>query len=446
MPASNVTVEDVVLRLHSLASLDRVHPELWLRTDTQAIDGLLETLGKPSHAKKFMSLAQAIVTLCTAGTGEESLALMIGFSATQTHLFLAQNGGPPLNQVETYLHSIWKVLQELRAASLIAAVDPSIISSPVRHATPAEIDIVRELLDLAYQFVPDRALHRANKHCGAITALHKMVAEETTADPFDLNLAYMIHNLSTAATIASTVNHDDLPTNHDWMVFRACSSLLYDLTLSPEYAEALRRLQERTQTLAIEQFDLEKCIEEMITLERASVTLYALAASSRRNWILTRDLCVHGVPTPDEQPTHILPSGVSDLTQRVGEMPISASSSINSDRSGVHCECQLVAWVAQNVAPDITLIPYVKCSKLHCFACHIWLESYNRLGNPVLPKVTYDGGYGGLKPGWRPPSLQATAQRHMLDNLVSRIEKEILIHKHAEAVRALVTRLGGLGH
>ncbi|KAJ7508700.1 hypothetical protein B0H11DRAFT_39711 [Mycena galericulata] len=435
MPAtSNVTVEDVVLRLHALASLGEVHPNKCHRTDTQAIDGLLETFGKPSHAKKFTSLAQAIVTLCTAGTDEESFALMIGFSATQTHLFLAQNGGPPLKQVETYLHSIWQVLQKLRAASLVAAADPSVIGSPVRHATPAELGIIRELLDLTYQFVTDRALHRANKRCGALTALHKMVAEDTTRDPFDLKLAHLIYTLSTAATNASTVNHDDMPTTRDWILFRACTRLLYDSTMSPEYAEALRRLQERTQMLAIEQFDLEKCIEEMLTLEKAGLTLHALAASSRRNWILTRELCVHGVPTPPEQPIHILPSDVSDLAQRVDQMRISASLSPNADHSDVHCECQLVAWVAQNAASDITLIPYVKCSQLHCFACHIWLESYNRLGNPVLPKVAYDGGHGGLKPGWRPPSLQAAAQRDMLDNLVSRIEEESLKHTHAEVV------------
>jgi hypothetical protein len=53
-------------------------------------------------------------------------------------------------------------------------------------------------------------------------------------------------------------------------------------------------------------------------------------------------------------------------------------------------ECQLVAWIAQNFNqqfPAVQLIPYVTCSKLHCFGCYTWLSSFNSLAHSGLPSI-----------------------------------------------------------
>jgi hypothetical protein len=40
-------------------------------------------------------------------------------------------------------------------------------------------------------------------------------------------------------------------------------------------------------------FDLEKCIEKMVKIEAAVMTLFSLAISARRNWIVGKSLKVH---------------------------------------------------------------------------------------------------------------------------------------------------------
>ncbi|KAJ7032736.1 hypothetical protein C8F04DRAFT_645242 [Mycena alexandri] len=106
--------------------------------------------------------------------------------------------------------------------------------------------------------------------------------------------------------------------------------------------------------------------------------------------------------------------------------------------SKVHSEVQLVAWVAQNlnrVAPEVTLVPYVTCSKLHCFACFIWLQEFNHLNHTTLPCLAFDGGHGGLQRGWLPPSLETA---DLLERMTSRLETEFL-DKHAKHSSASTT-------
>jgi hypothetical protein len=92
--------------------------------------------------------------------------------------------------------------------------------------------------------------------------------------------------------------------------------------------------------------------------------------------------------------------------------------------SKVHSEVQLVAWVAQNLAPEVTLVPYITCSKLHCFACFVWLEEFNNLHDLTLPHVAFDGCHGGLQPGWLPPSLETVAMEQILGKMSSRLQNE----------------------
>ncbi|KAJ7716577.1 hypothetical protein DFH07DRAFT_353625 [Mycena maculata] len=111
----------------------------------------------------------------------------------------------------------------------------------------------------------------------------------------------------------------------------------------------------------------------------------------------------------------------------------------------IHSECQLVAWMAGHMVelPDVKVIPYVTCSKLHCFACYAWLQAYNK----VAPApISYDGSHGGLKPGWQPPSLQGTLQQELLQNLIPRLELEFKSAKHRKDASASSTSSHPLGN
>ncbi|KAJ7610252.1 hypothetical protein DFH06DRAFT_1246230 [Mycena polygramma] len=99
----------------------------------------------------------------------------------------------------------------------------------------------------------------------------------------------------------------------------------------------------------------------------------------------------------------------------------------------VHPECQIVAWVVSNrsALPYMQLIPYVTCSKLHCLACGLWLDCYNVLSPPHLPKIFHDGSHSKLHPGWSPPALGAQYKK-ILELMTTKIDQRFAKTFHGE--------------
>ncbi|KAJ7605517.1 hypothetical protein DFH06DRAFT_1252728, partial [Mycena polygramma] len=100
----------------------------------------------------------------------------------------------------------------------------------------------------------------------------------------------------------------------------------------------------------------------------------------------------------------------------------------------VHPECQIVAWVASNrsALPHMQLIPYVTCSKLHCFACGLWLDCYNMLSPPHLPRIFHDGSHGKLHPGWSPPPLGPQYNKKILELMTTKIDQRFVKTFHGK--------------
>ncbi|KAJ7505292.1 hypothetical protein B0H11DRAFT_414369 [Mycena galericulata] len=108
----------------------------------------------------------------------------------------------------------------------------------------------------------------------------------------------------------------------------------------------------------------------------------------------------------------------------------------------IHSECQIVAWMAQNITdhfPTVKVIPYVTCSKLHCFGCYSWLLSFNQLGHSGLPVICYDGSHGKLHPGWAPPSLGTRYDQQMRSLLIAQVEEKFPKPAHSEEGPASTT-------
>jgi hypothetical protein len=111
-------------------------------------------------------------------------------------------------------------------------------------------------------------------------------------------------------------------------------------------------------------------------------------------------------------------------------------------RGKIHSECALMAWVCQNalkIVPGISLIPYLTCSKLHCFACSLWMTAFNTLEDPVLPRIAFDGSHGGLKTGWRPPSMNSEDQGTIIQQLITALDTEFGKQKHLKESSASTT-------
>ncbi|KAJ7716549.1 hypothetical protein B0H16DRAFT_456954 [Mycena metata] len=199
-------------------------------------------------------------------------------------------------------------------------------------------------------------------------------------------------------------------------------------------------------SITITDFDLRKVIRKLTKINAAVNTLHRLALSPRRGWMVQRQLCLHGVP---KAPRPSVKLNMADInpewcTEEVPQSELQRKMSVLSDKStnnclviagNIHSECQLVAWVVANMEQlevhGVELVPYVTCSKLHCFACFLWLRGFNDLSHlhPILPRIAFDASHGGLLPGWQPPSCEAMMQQALVQIMVGRLETEFQKHK-----------------
>ena len=123
-------------------------------------------------------------------------------------------------------------------------------------------------------------------------------------------------------------------------------------------------------------------------------------------------LIIHNVPLPSKGSVEVAlcdikeswcPFGQSRTTT-VEQICTATESTTNHTTldARVHPECALVAWTAQHreeVAPNITLIPYIASSKRHCVACYLWLQSYIKSMGNIRKSVSYEDSRGGIQPG-----------------------------------------------
>ncbi|KAJ7928737.1 hypothetical protein B0H13DRAFT_976070 [Mycena leptocephala] len=297
-----------------------------------------------------------------------------------------------------------------------------------------------QLCDLAYAFAREKALRRAAKHLAAVTLVQNKLRPGEGTRTEDKDLMRFLFHLVTAAHASSLLPFDESKfiESRDWLRFRSFLRLLRDFTIRRDYSEIQTRLQSRVDESlkgSDLQLDLEKVIKKIIKIEEALVTLYVLAVSPRMHDWVRRDVAVHSVPIPDKATIDVDVNAVEDWwyssSMNRDEVIDKMKGIMDIDTTGVHLhlmihpQCQLVAWAANNFHsrfPAARLIPYVTCSRPHCYDCYAWLTAFNELDHSTLPLIYFDGKtHGKLHPGWAPPSLGSYDQR-MLKFLIAKVE------------------------
>ncbi|KAJ6584822.1 hypothetical protein B0H19DRAFT_1227446 [Mycena capillaripes] len=387
------------------------------------------------ESQKFLSVVRALTTLC-APNGKHNIALMFGLTDSHFHLLFCKHGGPCAEETAMHLRAVWRLVQAIHAAAReVIPADPSL-----SRATSNEQEIRMQLCDLAYLFAREKALRRAAKHLAAVTFVYDRLRPGEGARTEDEDLMLFLFHLVAAAHTSSLLQFDDnkFTENNDWLRFRSFLRLLRDLTIRRDYSEIQTRLQSRVnESLKGSglQLDLDKVIKKIIKIEEALVTLYALAVSPRMHDWVRRVVTVHSIPIPDKATIDVDVNAVEDWwyprSMNRDEVIDKMKRNMDVDTKGVHLDltihpqCQLVAWAAKNFRsrfPAARLIPYVTCSRSHCYGCYAWLTVFNGLDHSTLPSIYFDGRtHGKLHPGWAPPSLGSYDQQ-MLKFLRAKVE------------------------
>ncbi|KAJ7476118.1 hypothetical protein FB451DRAFT_1557904 [Mycena latifolia] len=449
------TAQDLALKLHCLGATTggsrQLDPVLNQR------NGLKEHFGKSRYADKFVSVVQALATLYTPRPGKDNVAIMVGFTKSELHVFYAQNGGASSQETSSHIRAMWKLVQQVHKVAQVPPADPS-LSSPPRAVASDEKPITRTLADLAYSFVKEKALNRAAKRFAVVTTIYKRFTGDIVArDAEDKKLIkLLLHAVTTAHNAFPHRSDENFALNRDWLNFRSVLRVLRDFANRPNYHETLSRLQSQVDDILKgsdgNRFDIEKSIVKIIKVEAALVTLYALAISPRRSEFVEKNIIVHSITVPAKSAIHVDVHAIEDWwypdSMNREEVIEKMRSNMSVGDKGVrlpttiHSECQIVAWMAQNLNtqfPAVTLIPYVTCSKLHCFGCYIWLSSFNKLGHSSLPIICYDGGHGKLHPGWVPPSLGSSYDQQMRSLLIAQVEDNFPKPTHSKEGSASTT-------
>ncbi|KAJ7198585.1 hypothetical protein GGX14DRAFT_666122 [Mycena pura] len=437
------TAKDLALRLHFLwttAHGRQLFPPLH---GTPQQNNIAPYFGNSlSLADKFVSVVRALATSCTPGPGKDNVTLVVGIKAAEIHIFVSQDGGESSDATVSHIKAIWKLLQKIHAIAQVPPADPSLSSAP-RVMTSDEPPDTKKLDELVYSFVRSKALTRATKRFDVVTAIAKKFKPQ---DSTEEQLIQLLVLLVRAARGALPHRDDpDFAKNRQWLDFRICVSLLSDCTKKPNYGMTLTRVQKQINDILKSsqlQFDVEKFVAKITKVHAAIWTLYGLAVSPRRREFVERELVVHFIPLPEKSTIDIDVRSIPNSWSEDRELAIQNMRSGNicvghSDvrlRTTVHSECHIVAWLAQNLIPDfadLTVIPYVTCSKLHCFGCFTWLSAFKKLHHPGLPTIYYDGSRGKLYPGWTPPSLGATYDQKIRNTLIWETEEQFRKPSHS---------------
>ncbi|KAJ7288090.1 hypothetical protein C8J57DRAFT_1494410 [Mycena rebaudengoi] len=428
--------KEVALHLHVLGFHPRDTTEHEYKpggTTIREAETLAPFFTSRGHRQKYIQVAKAIVIICTTDRAH-TFSVMLGNcistapTGSETHLFFCQNGGPSADNVREHIHRVWSVLREIRAATLEhgIAVD-TFTDSPELTMTADKTIHLRKLADVVYPFVINQALFRAKKNLPSIAALRDTL-DPPLLDGFEGKLTHLLLTLAKSAL------------DSDESLFRSCTGQLWDMTRSPEYTAnegARQALQARAQALETHPFSIRKWINKLIKVEAAVAILYALALSPSRGRIVEWPLIVYNIPLPSKEPVEVAlcdikgywcPPGQS-LDATIAQIRAAAPPSTHDHipiLPKVHSECALVAWMAQNrekLAPNLVLIPYVACSK-HCVCCCLWLHTFNLVGTPMLPSVSYEDYHGGLRPGWSPPAMESREYIPILQRLIVQLDHE----------------------
>ncbi|KAJ7707118.1 hypothetical protein B0H16DRAFT_1824407 [Mycena metata] len=420
-------------QLHRLASCygDQLHSNETHRKDVVSRERQEHHFINSTLAPEFLQVAQAIATLLTPTKGPTNFALMIGYTHGETHLFYCRNAGGPPEAARSHLNAIWRLLQQMRGSQARSA---QIDSSFAPDRLPAEEKLVMELREIAYRFVAEKALERSKKRHNSLAALNAFV--DASASVPQRRLVKLMLGVSMSATDVKLAVESPFK-EEPWELFRDMTAVLYD-EKAQTHPDVIASLHSAAGNLPDGlAFDFEKCLEKLLKVEAAILTLYGLAVSERRSEIVGKTLCLHEVEIPGRQATIIklnnFPQFLSDDSNEYADIVNRMSDQLTPMADGiafsskVHSEVQLVAWVAQNlnqVAPEVNLVPYVTCSKLHCFACFLWLQEYNKLERPTLPRLAFNGCHGGLQRGWLPPSWETAYEGEIAQQMTSRLQTE----------------------
>jgi hypothetical protein len=185
-------------------------------------------------------------------------------------------------------------------------------------------------------------------------------------------------------------------------------------------------------------------VDKIIKVEVALIVFYALAVSPRRSDFIRRKIVIHLIEVPERPAIVIDVNSIQDSwLPTTMKRPDAMKKMKNMMSDGklcttVHSECQIVAWISENLKhlPEVKLIPYVTCSKLHCLGCYTWLSSFNELNHPNLPSICCDGSHGKLQPGWVPPPLGPSYVQPMFSLLVAKVDAYFLKSAHSKEASA----------
>ncbi|KAJ6493518.1 hypothetical protein C8R47DRAFT_408836 [Mycena vitilis] len=482
------TAEKLALCTDTLTSVhgDKQHLAGQTSKRRAALQGVF---GTEKHTSRYADIAKAVATICNATPGQDNFSVMLGYSNTEMHLFFSQDGGPAEDTICAHLQSVSTILQEIRDATKWELGGAPAVCGK-------KDGLVKQVTSKISGFVAAKAIHRGRKRRKDITLLYQERASWTVGlfatrllqavymVALTAETAYLSERLRTETSNLLDVGgskYTTLPfavdtTSSEWNTYLEFVQDLYFLAQSKNYTEAAASLQKAAQALPEHKFDLIKCIEKMIEVHKATVTLINVALSPRRSWFVSRKLIVHPFPVPPPEPISI------SLTTRLWTDWYPANSSfgtvttwmrgvagflviqfkvtawmckivcptdVQSEMLSVqfksHSECYLAIRVAENVEkidPEITLFPYMASSKPHCVACYRWFEAYNQLGAPAFPQLAYDASHGRLKPGWRPPSLQdPVLHETLLEKVLARMERIVEDSKFLEWPKTIPSKL-----
>ncbi|KAJ7150313.1 hypothetical protein C8R46DRAFT_1305967 [Mycena filopes] len=387
-----------------------------------------------NYQQKMVGVIQALVAVCTANSGPDAVAVMIGLSPTDLTVFLCQRSGAPWPALRQHLRAVWSILQALRKTTSMSE-QPTDITDPV---TPRALR--NTLSDICHVFAAEKVLHRTRKWLPYLAEFNVDVKKDPDVPPSQKSLVNSLYLVAfTAAAVLKQGFRSPLDERDDWQDFRACMRVLYHETAKKDN-ESLTTLQTRAEKFG---FNFTQSLAKALKLEDAALTLAQFALSPKRGHLTNLALKVTHIPLPESLPDlRVNIDAFADWDPASAPKRTEVRQRLHIERAvedemikitpKIHPECELVARLVENddLLDGATLIPYICCSKLHCYFCYSWIKAFN-LQLPTT-RISFDGSHGGVKSGWLPPALADSGMRDRVAHNLRRDIEEALIIDNVE--------------
>ncbi|KDQ19736.1 hypothetical protein BOTBODRAFT_62165 [Botryobasidium botryosum FD-172 SS1] len=363
------------------------------------------------HTDHMFPLLDALAGICVYQSGQ-AYAVTMSLSGGQVNLFVAENKQVSQKVID-HLEDIWSTV-----VGINRAIYPHLLRRDSQTISPSgrSVDLPGTLATKVYAFSLPHLKKRLEKRW---SLLQPFLLDNLSTFGQDFVVYFMVLQ---EALFAELPEFDMIAaafaTTNKYLV-----SMRFDLDdmrwnrLEREWTGKNQSLVDQWKGTSNREFAPHRCVAKLFSLHKHMLSIRQIACSRRLSaYLRTSKLKITPVAPHTCEDINVTPTSediqavirentypsdsnnreamITNIMQKLTTSPYEYNGKLNA-----HCECTLLAYHLAH--PEIPHLRYIGASRLLCFACKDFFESYNKHAHSFGQEQYYFKGMRWkLSPGW----------------------------------------------